>query len=43
MKKENRVFEAVFKDVNTNGQMIVQHSVEEKFDVGEVEWILNDG
>ena len=43
LKKENRVFEAVFKDVNTNGQMIVQHSVEEKFDVGEVEWILNDG
>lgn len=43
LKKANRIFEASFKDVNDNGQMIVQHSIEESFDVGEVEWIFNGG
>jgi len=43
LKKGNRVFEAEFKDVNNRGQMIAQHAVEEKFDVGEVEWIINGG
>lgn len=41
LKKDNRVFEAEFKDVNNSGQMVVQHGVEEKFDVGEVEWLIN--
>jgi len=41
LKKDNRVFEAEFKDVNNSGQMVVQHAIEEKFDVGEVEWIIN--
>lgn len=43
LKKDNRVFEAKFTDVNNNGQMIVQHAVEEKFNVGEIEWIINGG
>ena len=43
LKKANRIIEANFTDVNDNGQMIVQHSIEERFDVGEVEWIINDG
>jgi len=42
LKKDNRVFDAEFKDVNNQGQMMVQHGVEEKFDVGEVEWIISD-
>ena len=41
LKKDNRVFEARFIDVTTEGQMIVQHSVEERFSVGEVEWVIN--
>lgn len=41
LKKDNRVFEAEFKDVNNSGQMVVRHALEEKFDVGEVEWIIN--
>ena len=41
LKKNNRVFEAEFIDVNNQGQMIAQHAIEEKFDVGEVEWIIN--
>ena len=40
-KKQNRVFDATIKDVNINGELIVQHATEEKFSVGEVEWIIN--
>jgi BirA family biotin operon repressor/biotin-[acetyl-CoA-carboxylase] ligase len=43
LKKDSRVFEARFTDVTTNGQMVVQHAIEEKFDVGEVEWLINGG
>jgi len=43
LKQENRVFEAVLKDVNSQGQMVVQHTIEEKFDVGEIEWMINAG
>jgi len=39
-KKGNRIFEAVMKDVTDTGQLIVQHAVDESFDVGEVEWML---
>lgn len=41
LKKDSRVFEALFIDVTTTGQMVVQHAIEEKFDVGEVEWLTN--
>jgi BirA family biotin operon repressor/biotin-[acetyl-CoA-carboxylase] ligase len=41
LKKDNRVFEGRFKDVTIKGQMVVEHAIEEKFDVGEVEWIIN--
>lgn len=43
LKKDNRVFEAIFNDVTINGQMVVHHAIEEKFDVGEVEWLINGG
>ena len=39
-KKQNNVFEATIKDVNINGELIVQHAAEEKFSVGEVEWMI---
>jgi BirA family biotin operon repressor/biotin-[acetyl-CoA-carboxylase] ligase len=38
LRKENRVFDAVIKTVSLSGQLIVQHSIEEQFDFGEVEW-----
>jgi BirA family biotin operon repressor/biotin-[acetyl-CoA-carboxylase] ligase len=41
LKKDNRVFNAKFKDVNNNGQLVVEHAIEEKFGVGEVEWIIS--
>lgn len=37
-KKESRIFEAAIKNVSFTGQLIVQHSIEEQFDFGEVEW-----
>lgn len=40
LKKDNRIFEAVIKDVSPMGQLIVQHAIEETFDFGEIEWVL---
>ncbi len=42
LKKENRIFEATVKDVTLNGQLVVQHATEENFNVGEIEWIINN-
>lgn len=39
-RKGSRVFEAVVRDVSTDGCLVVQHSTEEQFKVGEVEWII---
>ena len=40
LKKTNRVFETTIKGVSETGQLITQHSIEERFEFGEVEWIL---
>lgn len=40
LKKGNRVFETTIKGVSETGQLITQHSMEERFDFGEVEWII---
>ena len=40
LKKDNRVFEAIIKDVTLDGRLVVTTSVEEEFSVGEVEWVL---
>jgi BirA family biotin operon repressor/biotin-[acetyl-CoA-carboxylase] ligase len=40
LKKDNRVFETTIKAVSETGQLITQHSIEERFDFGEVEWVL---
>ena len=40
LKKDNRVFEAIIKNVTPTGQLIVQHAIEEQVDFGEVEWLL---
>lgn len=41
LKKDNRVFEAIVKGVGMNGALIVEHAVEERFSVGEVEWLIS--
>ncbi|HYM92731.1 MAG TPA: biotin--[acetyl-CoA-carboxylase] ligase [Chitinophagaceae bacterium] len=40
MKKGNKIFEAVIKGVSSSGKLIVQHSIDEEFDFGEIEWII---
>lgn len=40
LKKNNRVFEAVIKGISPEGKLIVQHSMEEYFDLGEIQWML---
>ncbi|HVF96600.1 MAG TPA: biotin--[acetyl-CoA-carboxylase] ligase [Flavisolibacter sp.] len=39
LKQGSRVFDAVIKDVTSLGELIVQHATEERFKVGEVEWL----
>ena len=40
LKKGNRVFETTIKGVSETGHLITQHSIEERFEFGEVEWFL---
>ena len=40
LKKGNRVFETAIKGVSETGQLITQHSIEERFEFGGVEWVL---
>ncbi len=39
-KRDNRIFEAIVKEVSGTGQLTLQHATDEKFDFGEVEWLL---
>ena len=40
LKEGNRVFETTIKGVSETGQLITQHSIEERFDFGDVEWMI---
>ncbi len=40
LKKGSRVFEATVIGVTDTGQLIVEGGVEERFEVGEVEWVI---
>ncbi len=40
LKKNNRLFETTIKGVSETGQLITQHSIEERFKFGEVEWLI---
>jgi BirA family transcriptional regulator, biotin operon repressor / biotin---[acetyl-CoA-carboxylase] ligase len=39
-KKGNRSFEGVVKQVTRQGKLVLQHSFEEEFDFGEIEWVI---
>lgn len=39
-RKGNRVFEAKICEVKSNGRLVVTHSVEESFDINEIEWLF---
>lgn len=40
LKQGSRIFEATVREVTDLGQLVVEHTLEERFEVGEVEWIL---
>ena len=40
IKKGSRAFEATIKSVSTMGQLVVDHGIEERFDFGDIEWII---
>lgn len=40
LKKGNRIFSGIIKNVTQTGQLIVQHGVEEQFDFGAIEWLI---
>jgi len=40
LKKGNLVFEGILKDVTDFGDLVVAHPLEERFGVGEVEWVV---
>jgi biotin-(acetyl-CoA carboxylase) ligase len=40
LKKDDQKIEAILKEVCVDGLLVVQHEKEEKFKVGEVEWLL---
>lgn len=40
LKKGNRVFEAIIKGVSKTGQLITLHAIEERFEFGEVDWVI---
>jgi BirA family transcriptional regulator, biotin operon repressor / biotin---[acetyl-CoA-carboxylase] ligase len=39
-KKDNRVFEAIIKNISPAGQLTLQHATEEKYEFGEIEWVV---
>jgi BirA family biotin operon repressor/biotin-[acetyl-CoA-carboxylase] ligase len=41
LKKGSRVFEATIKGVSETGQLIVQHAMEERFEFGEIELLVD--
>jgi BirA family transcriptional regulator, biotin operon repressor / biotin---[acetyl-CoA-carboxylase] ligase len=40
LKKDSRVFNATIKGVTEKGQLVIDSGIEERFDFGEVEWLI---
>lgn len=40
LKHGSRVFDAAIKDVSSLGELVVEHATEERFGVGELEWVI---
>ena len=40
LKKGSRIFDVIIEAVNETGQLITRHAFEERFDFGEVEWLI---
>ena len=42
LKKGNRVFETLVKGVSANGHLLTSDAIENEFDFGEVEWVIDN-
>jgi len=40
LKRGGRIFEATIKSVSPSGKLIVEHGIEEEFEFGEIEWLI---
>jgi len=40
LKKDNRAFDAIIKDVSPSGKLMTTHAIDEEFDFGSVEWMI---
>jgi BirA family biotin operon repressor/biotin-[acetyl-CoA-carboxylase] ligase len=40
LKKDNRIFDALIKDVTDDGRLVIHHGIEEAIDNGQVEWFF---
>lgn len=40
LKKDNVVFEAIIEGVSPTGKLVTQHSIQQDFNFGEVEWVV---
>lgn len=40
LKKGEQIFEVIILGISPSGKLIAKHSIEEKFDFGEIEWVL---
>jgi BirA family transcriptional regulator, biotin operon repressor / biotin---[acetyl-CoA-carboxylase] ligase len=41
LKQGNRIFKATIKSVTKEGKLVVAHAMEEQFDFGEINWVLD--
>ncbi len=42
LRAAGRVFEAVIKSVSHSGKLNVEHAIEEEFEFGEIEWVIQE-
>jgi BirA family biotin operon repressor/biotin-[acetyl-CoA-carboxylase] ligase len=40
LRKGSRVFETLIEGVSSDGELITNNGMEQRFEVGEVEWII---
>jgi BirA family biotin operon repressor/biotin-[acetyl-CoA-carboxylase] ligase len=40
LKKGTRIFEGIVKSVSPEGELVVQHAIEEEFGFGDIEWVI---
>jgi BirA family biotin operon repressor/biotin-[acetyl-CoA-carboxylase] ligase len=42
LKEGTRIFDAIIKNVTSSGELVVEHALQEVFEVGQIEWCIKD-